>query len=117
MSDDDLRELTPEQIAAFHRAAATLKDEDFSPEELAGIRKGFLQLTKDKAHEGKIWYEQPNTYPSVGHFGWGAMYWPRWATAICKPAAALPPICFRSSPATIQRSLVPTLYVTWATVT
>ena len=59
MSDDDLRELTPEQIAAFHRAAATLKDEDFSPEELAGIRKGFLQLTKDKAHEGKIWYEQP----------------------------------------------------------
>ena len=59
MSDDDLPELTPEQIAAFHRAAATLKDEDFSPDELAGIRKGFLQLTKDKAHEGKIWYEQP----------------------------------------------------------
>jgi hypothetical protein len=73
MSDDDLPELTPEQIAAFHRAAATLKDEDFSPEELAGIRKGFLQLTKDKAHEGKIWYEQPKirNLPERGSFRLG----------------------------------------------
>lgn len=58
--DDDLPELTPEQIAAFHRAAATLKDEDFSPEELAAIRKGFLQLTKDRAYSAPgVHYEQP----------------------------------------------------------
>jgi hypothetical protein len=60
MTDDDLPALTPEQIAAFHRAAATLKDEDFSPEEMAGIRKGFLQLTKDRAYSGRgVHYEQP----------------------------------------------------------
>jgi hypothetical protein len=41
MSDDDLPELTPEQIAAFHRAAATLKDEDFSPENWPAFGKAF----------------------------------------------------------------------------
>ena len=57
---DDLPALTPEQIAAFHRAAATLKDEDFGPEEMAGIRKGWLQLTKDRAYSGRgVHYEQP----------------------------------------------------------
>jgi hypothetical protein len=56
----DLPALKPEQIAAFHRAAATLKDEDFSPEEMAGIRKGWLQLTKDRAYSGRgVHYEQP----------------------------------------------------------
>ena len=52
MSDDDLSALTPEQITAFHRAAATLKDEDFSPEEMAGIRKGWLGLVKERAYAG-----------------------------------------------------------------
>ena len=57
---DDLPELTPEQIAAFHRAAATLKDEDFSPQELAGIRKGWLGLVKEKTYSAPgVHYEQP----------------------------------------------------------
>jgi hypothetical protein len=60
MSDDDLSALTPEQITAFHRAAATLKDEDFSPEEMAGIRKGWLGLVKERAYAGPgVHYEQP----------------------------------------------------------
>jgi hypothetical protein len=60
MADDDLPALTPEQIAAFHRAAATLKDEDFSPEDLTGIRRGWLALTKERAYSGRgVHYEQP----------------------------------------------------------
>ena len=60
MSDDDLSALTPEQITAFHRAAATLKDEDFSPEEMAGIRKGWLGLVKERAYAGPgVHYKQP----------------------------------------------------------
>jgi hypothetical protein len=60
MTDDDLPALTPEQIAAFHRAAARLKEEDFSPEEMAGIRKGWLALTKERAYAGPgVHYEQP----------------------------------------------------------
>jgi hypothetical protein len=60
MTDDDPPELTPEQIAAFHRAAATLKDEDFSPEDLTAIRRGWLALTKERAFQGKgVHYEQP----------------------------------------------------------
>jgi hypothetical protein len=57
---DDLPELTPEQIATFHRAAATLKDEDFSPEDMTAIRRGWLALTKERAHAGPgVHYEQP----------------------------------------------------------
>jgi hypothetical protein len=61
MTDDDLPALTPEQIAAFHRAAATLKDEDFSPEDMTAIRRGWLALTKERAFQGKgVHYEQPD---------------------------------------------------------
>jgi hypothetical protein len=58
---NDLPALTPEQIAAFHRAAATLKDEDFSPEDMTAIRRGWLALTKERAFQGSkgVHYEQP----------------------------------------------------------
>lgn len=57
---DDLPELTPEQIAAFNRAAATLSDTDFSPEDVTSIRRGWLALTKERAFQGKgVHYEQP----------------------------------------------------------
>jgi hypothetical protein len=60
MTDDDLPALPPEQIAAFHRAAATLRDEDFDPEDMTAIRRGWLQLTKDRAYSGRgVHYEQP----------------------------------------------------------
>jgi hypothetical protein len=57
---DDLPELTPEQIAAFHRAAATLKEEDIDPEDMTAIRRGWLGLVKEKAYSHPGWhYEQP----------------------------------------------------------
>jgi hypothetical protein len=60
---DDLPELTPEQLAAFHRAAATLKDEDFNPEDMTGIRKGWLGLVKERAYAGPgVHYEQPEIH-------------------------------------------------------
>jgi hypothetical protein len=58
---DDLPALTPGQIAAFHRAAATLKEEDISPEDMTAIRRGWLALTKERAFQGKgVHYEQPD---------------------------------------------------------
>jgi hypothetical protein len=57
---DDLPALTPEQIAAFNRAAATLKEEDISPEDMTAVRRGWLALTKERAFQGKgVHYEQP----------------------------------------------------------
>jgi hypothetical protein len=58
--DDDLPALTPVQIAAFRREAATLRDEDYSPEDMTAIRRGWLALTKERAFSRPGWhYEQP----------------------------------------------------------
>jgi hypothetical protein len=68
---NDLPELTPEQMAAFHRAAANLKDEDFAPEDLTAIRRGWLGLVKEKSYSHPGWhYEMAvlKNHPPRGSF-------------------------------------------------